>query len=287
MKPGVAGRIWCTLAFLLLLGGTSTARAADSADSASAVPPHPAVVGQAPLNVAIGDTAGDVVYGEPKIYMAWRSPYGTPGATDTLSVPYGDTTRVDTLFLSFETGRDAHHFFGMWGRVYIHPPFGDTLQTYWHFGRGWYNQGNMRIEFDPDGTWPCAQPWIRNGFGEAAFDFDAAGHWGRLDLIYALRGEDTAPVDAHKRYCFARIMVRQRKSDLPGAHQPACIEWEMARLNFGGSDVLVSRGPARFVSANSPNGAVCEPYRRSQMPRSWRPKGPTNPNQPPPHVPPR
>jgi hypothetical protein len=231
------------------------------------------------------DSSGQVIYGEPQLYMAWRAPYGTPGATDTLSVPYDDTTRVDTLYLSFETGRDAPHFYGAYARVYFHPPTGDTLSTYWHWGRGWWNQGNLRVEYDPDGTWPGPQAWVNRGQGAALFDFGESAHSGRLDLVYAVRDDQTAPVQAHTRYCFARVMLRQKKCTLPGAHQPVCIEWMQARLSFGQGDVYATHGPGRFVSANSPSGDVCEPYRRTPMPGSWHPKGPVNPNQPPPQAP--
>src|SRR5207253_3198223 len=98
----------------------------------------------------------------------------------------------------------------------------------------------------------------------------------RLDFIYGVRIEDAAPVRAHTRYCCGRIMIRQRKSNLPGSHQPACIEWSQARLSFGGADVYATHGPGRFVSANSPRGDVCTPYRRNVMPGPWYPKGPVS-----------
>ncbi len=246
---------------------------------------RPRARASAAADTARPDSLGQVIRGEPKLYMSWRAPYGMPGASDTLSVPYDDTTRVDTLYLSFETGRDAPHFYGIFARLYFHPPFGDTLGTYWHWGRGWWNQGNLRIEFDPDGTWPCPQAWIFRGQGASIFDFEQGGHSGRLDLIYAVRDSDAAPVEAGTRYCFARVMLRQKKSMLPGAHQPVCIEWAQARMSFGAGDVYVTRGPGRFVSANSPTGSVCEPYRRTTMPGSWHPKGLTNPNQQPAHTP--
>ena len=274
-------------ALLLAIFAAGPAHAAKLLSTAHArahrasAPSQPATKAETPQP----DSSGQVIYGEPELCMAWRAPYGMPGATDTLSVPNGDTTRVDTLYLSLDTGRDAPHFYGAYARLYIHPPFGDTLGTYWHFGRGWWNQGNMRVEFDPDGTWPCAQAWIHRGQGGAIFDFAENAHSGRLDLVYAVPLDDTAPVQAHTRYCFARVMLRQKKSALPGAHQPVCIEWMQARLSFGQGDVYATRGPGRFVSANSPTGAVCEPYRRTIMPGAWHPKGLVNPNQAPPHTP--
>jgi hypothetical protein len=239
----------------------------------------------APAPAGVPDTTGAVVYGEPQLYMAWHAPWGEPNATDTLSVPQADTTRADTLYLSFDTGRDAPKFFGLYARLYFRPRFGDTLGVYFNFKRGWWNQGNMRIEFDPDGTFPCPQPWTRTGFGQPIYEMEDGWHAGRLDLIYAMREKDVAPVNAHTRYCFARIIFRQKKSYLPGAHKPVCLEWNMARLSFGGRDVIADRGPGRFVSFNSPDGSVCTPYRRAPAVQSWHPKGNVNPNQPPAHTP--
>ncbi len=268
---------------LLALAGLLAAGAVAAPPAKPARPAHPGPAiarPAAPDSEPQPDSTGQVIYSEPKLYMAWRAPWGMPGATDTLSISCDDTLRVDTLYLSFETGRDAPRFWGMYARLYFRPPFGDTLGTYWHWGRGWWNQGNLRIEFDPDGTFPCAQPWVRHGFGQPDFQFTPEA--GRLDLIYALREADTAPVAAGTRYCFARVMFRQRQCHLPGARQPVCIEWTEARLSFGHGDVIATFGPARFVSTNSPDGGVCTPYRRARNPGAWKPKGPTNPNQPPP-----
>lgn len=246
---------------------------------------HRAPARRAAASKGVTDSTGAVIYSEPQLYMAWHAPWGEPHATDNLSVPVNDTSRVDTLYLSFETGRDAPKFYGMYARLYFRPQFGDTLGRYFNFKRGWWNQGNMRIEFDPDGTFPCPQPWTRAGFGQPDFEMEDGSHAARLDLIYGMREQDVGPVNARTRYCFARLMFRQKRTNLEGAHAPACLEWAQARLSFGGRDIVAEHGPGRFVSFNSPDGSVCTPYRRAAPTTSWHPKGTTNPNQQPAHTP--
>jgi len=209
-------------------------------------------------------------FAPPQLFMAWHAPYGMPGATDTISFGGRDSTRVDTLYLSFETGRNGRDFLGVFARLYFHPASGDTLGEYWHYGYGAPNWRNVMIEFDPDGSFPCPQPWVHNGMGFPDFDFHSGG--AKLDLYYVItRLQDAIPVDGHTRYCFARVMFRQTQGDLPGARQPVCIEWSVARMSIGRRDAVGRRGEGRCVSVNSPDGGVCAPYRRTLVPANWVP----------------
>lgn len=244
---------------------------------AAPAPPAVAVMPQR----AAGDTAAPVIgdsLGEPRLYLSWNAPYGMPRAADRVVVDCLDTTRVDTLYLSFETGRDASRFYGMYARLYFHPAQGDTLGTYWHWERGWWNQGNLRVEFDPDGTFPCAQPWTRGGFGAPSYEFKP--EFGTLDLVYAVKEQDAAPISGTTRYCFGRVMLRQRKCALPGSMRPVCLEWSSARYSFGAGDVAVTRGGERFVSVNSDDGGVCAPYRAAVRPQRWLPRSQPAPGSP-------
>src|SRR3989442_11230866 len=63
---------------------------------------------------------------DPQIYLTWHAPFGQPGATDTLSAPAG-TTRADTLWLSFDSGKSSPTFIGFNGTLIFHPAQGDTL----------------------------------------------------------------------------------------------------------------------------------------------------------------
>jgi hypothetical protein len=51
-----------------------------------------------------------------------------------------------------------------------------------------------------------------------------------------------------------------------------CIEWSTATLSFTyGVEVEVTRGE-RFATLNSPDGAVCAPFRGRKPPAVWKPK---------------
>jgi len=273
-RPGMAVTCVLLVAACVSIGATTRRGPAHRAVH-HAPPPH-----------GVADSTGAVIYGEPQLYMAWHAPWGELNATDTLSVPsVADSSRTDTLYLSFDSGRDAPKFYGMFARLYFRPQFGDTLGRFFNFKRGWWNMGNLRIEFDPSESFPCPQPWPRTGFGQPDFEWEDGGHAARLDLIYAMPQEQTAPIKANTRYCFARLMFRERRPDLLGSHDPVCLEWSTARLSFGGADVIATHGPGRFVSFNSPDGSVCTPYRRETATSSWHPKNNVNPEQAPPHIP--
>lgn len=223
-----------------------------------------------PADSADFESAAGDSFAPPQLFLAWHAPYGTPGATDTISFGIGDSTRTDTLYMSFETGRNTREFLGMLARLYFHPAFGDTLGTYWRYDYGSPNYRNVEIQFDPDGTFPCPQPWIRNGIGMPEFEFDPGG--AKLELFYGVaRTEDAIQVDGSVRYCFARVMFRQRQWNLPGARQPICLEWSYARLPAGQEDTIARRGAGRCVSMNSPDGSVCRPYRTNPGPAHWTP----------------
>ena len=226
----------------------------------------------APYDSTLGDSLS-----EGQLFMAWHAPYGMPGAQADLEFACGDTSQVDTLYLSFEPGRDLPHFLALFGRLYLHPAFGDSLGAHWRYGRGDANNGGLLIQMDPDGTFPCAQPWMRPGMGAPRYDFDPS--LGELEIIYAVPMGDGAPVKAAERYCFARLLFKHRRCQLEGARQPLCIEWFEAQYSGGGHDIGITHGSGRFVSINSPDGRVCTPYRRAQKPTIWQP--PTSPAPPP------
>jgi len=250
-------------------GGAAKSTASAPAAPRSAVPDTSAAR-RAVADSADFESAESDSFAPPQLFLAWHAPYGLPGATDTISFGAGDSNRVDTLYLSFETGRTGREFLGVFARLYFHPTFGDTLGTYWQYGYGSPNYRDVAIEFDPDGSFPCPQPWIHNGMGFPDFDFHAGG--AKLDLYYVItRLQDAIPVDGHVRYCFARVMFRQTHWDLPGARQPVCIEWSVARMSIGRRDAVGRRGEGRCVSVNSPDGSVCGPYRRTLVPANWVP----------------
>jgi hypothetical protein len=260
-------------ALVVLLGGVGPGAAKPAAPPVSVaraeMPDSSAARRVSSDSVDFESAEGDS-FGPPQLFLAWHAPYGMPGATDTISFGAGDSNRVDTLFLSFETGRDTRRFLGMMARLYFHPAFGDTLGIYWRYDYRSPNNRQVAIEFDPDGSFPCPQPWIRKGMGFPEFKFYSGG--AKLELYYVVtRPEDIVPVDGRVRYCFARVMFRQTHWDLAGARQPVCIEWSLARMSAGRRDVVGRRGAGRCVSVNSADRSVCRPYRRTLIPDTWIP----------------
>ncbi len=258
------------------------APAAAVTQAAKAAPPGPVAPAaaqgapgarRAPPGSARFESSDVDSFAPPQLFIAWHAPYGTPGATDTISFGAGDSNRVDTLFMSFEIGRNTPQFLGMTARLYFHPANGDTLGTYWRYDSGSPNYRNLEIEFDPDGSFPCPQPWNRSGAGLVDFEFDAGG--ASLDLTYVITAmQNVIPADGRVRYCFARVMFRQRRWDLPGARQPVCLEWAVSRFSSGLDEATARSGPGRCISMNSPDGSVCVPYRRNPGPLPWAPPRP-------------
>ncbi len=261
----------------VLLGGAvpvavrSPARSAPAAVSAAGAAGADSLAAVRSRGDSLGpEWAQSDSFAPPQLYLAWHAPYGMPGATDTISFGAGDSNRVDTLYMSFETGRHVGRFLGMFARLTFHPAAGDSLGSYWNYDYGWPNYRNVEIQFDPDGTFPCPQPWIRAGAGFPDFTFDPTG--ARLELFYLnLNLPSVIPVDGTVRYCYARVMFRQRRWNLPGARQPVCIEWSRAVFSAGHEDAVARGGIGRSVSVNSPDGSVSAPYRRAPGPVPWSP----------------
>jgi hypothetical protein len=243
------------------LAGTSRSEAGLAAASrvrSSGVP------GEAPYDSTRGDSVGEAV-----LYLSWGAPWGMPGARRNIMVSCDDTARVDTLYLSLETGRDLPRLVAMFGRIAFHPVAGDSLGAFWGFGQGGANRGGLLVQMDADGTFPCGQPWLYPGMGGTMYE--VAGGTGELLVIYAVEPEDGAPIAGRTRYCFARLLLRHQHCRLEGAKQPVCVEWREAGYSGGGADLLVRRGAERFVSVNSPDCAVCGPYRHRLDVSPWRP----------------
>ncbi len=207
-------------------------------------------------------------FGEPKIYLAWRAPWGSPRARANLDFTCRDTAAVDTLYLSFEFGKDWPVFCGFFGRIYFHPEANDSLGSHWHFGRDGPNPGAMQIQFEEQDEFPCALPWKRQGIGVVQYVFKP---WlGELDMAYAVRPDDGISVSGRTRYCLARVLIRHRRCGMPGARQPVSVEGAEVDVSDGlNPDIVVKKGGERFVSINSPGGAVSKPYERATKPPTW------------------
>lgn len=258
-------------------GSAKPPRAApdDSAASRSAAADSLAVL-EAEYAAYFDSTMGDSVR-EPRLYLSWGAPHGMPGARADVDFACRDTNEVDTLYLSFETGRDVPRFYAMIAYLNIRPAAGDSLGAFWDHSQGGANRGGLVIQVEPDESFPCPRPFQRQGLGAPLYDFCPSK--GQLFVAYAVTMRDPIPLLADTRYCFARVLFKQKHCRLPGAGQPVCIEWEKAECSHGVKSFLITRGPERFVSVNSPGGDVCTPHRAFGKPPVWlpRPKAPVKP----------
>lgn len=209
---------------------------------------------------------------EPGLYLSWHSPYGQDGATDRLSTACDDTTEIDTLYLSFVVPRARSALVSMTGTLYFYPQEGDTLDRFWFFKRGWDNETNLRIDMDHIAGFPCYILWEAVGTGGVSYDHRSGR--GRLDFEFHAEERDAVLAQDDRMYCFARVMIRQKRNFLTGCHQPVCIEFAEASFRNRGTNVVpleIRGGDHRFVTWNSPDGRICDAARAKSRVKSWQP----------------
>ena len=187
---------------------------------------------------------------EPSIYLAWGAPHGMPGARAAITTSCSDSTAADTLYISFDPGKDQDRLIGIDANVFFRPMPGDTLGPYWYLGR------NLRVDFEepPEGI---TTPWPVIGAGMPRYRKDA--EIGQLPLTFSVPASDAGPVKGGTRYHFARIILKHR-GVIEGCGQPVCVELYRLKPSFGPSGTWIMAGE-RFVSRNSPDGGVCSEYR--------------------------
>ena len=205
-----------------------------------------------------------------QVFLAWNAPYATPGARDNIQVACGDTARRDTLYVSFDPGRDYQTFYGMSVTLSFHAAPGDTLGPLWWFGGGESNPRNVRILFPVVPGWPCPGPWKTQGMSLPNYGRTSQG--GMLDVMYAV-SSDSAKALSKGRYCFARIVFPRPTRDLANCDQPICIECVQSEIGYqiGAKAAGLGAGGHRLVSWNSPGGKVCEPFRGARRVAPWQP----------------
>ena len=215
--------------------------------------------------------------GKPQLYLSWHAPFGSPRASETLSMASGDTTAADTLYLSFDPGHYDSTFLALDATITVRCAEGDTLSSFWHWGSlGQVQLGprHARVEFNDTGTWPAPSPWRAVGIGQSAYDWTRQS--ARVRLMYGIAVQQGAPLDSGTIYTIARLVVRHPAARITNATQPLCFEWTGS--TFAYSNLLpeesVHYGDHRWVSLNSRGGAICREYRESlrQAPRVWSPK---------------
>ena len=203
-----------------------------------------------------------------RIHLTWNAPHGQPRATESLIAACGDSMRVDTLWLTFEPGKDSQGFLGMTGEVTLWPAPGDTLDPHWNFGEG-QKVRRLRVEFNPDSTRGLERAWRDGGIGR--FGYFYSGRSGTIRMIQAVGSSDALPVRAGVSYPLARALV-PRPASAEVCKRPICFEWQWATMGYGYGDEPQVRRGSRYVSWNPQTGRdACATMRQVGAPRAWRP----------------
>lgn len=235
------------------------------ASAASSMPP-------AASKPVSGPSSGssDESEGQPQLFLTWKAPAGLPRATHRLTGSCADTARIDTLFLCVRTGRNRPGLAAMSAILLFSPEEGDTLGPFWHFKRGWENEGNLLVDFDRVAIMTGSSPWEGMGYGTVSYDHRSGR--GRLDLDFRLPADLPKPLLGDETYVFARVRIRHRRADLAGCSQPVCVEFASTQLKFvTGRQIDVSVGD-RMVVWNSPDGSVCTSRKSATAVKPWKPK---------------
>lgn len=167
--------------------------------------------------------------GEPRLYLTAHAPWGQPGAKSSLRLEGADSTRTDTLYLSFDPGKIAPEFIGLSASLYFWTQQGDTLGSFWHFERDGANSMSCRIEFEVH-PHQAMSPFKTAGMGLPRYD--RTPRYGKLSFMYAVPAGTGVQLEAGKVYSAARVLISHRRAHLAGYRQPICIEWGDAELGL-------------------------------------------------------
>ena len=205
---------------------------------------------------------------EPAVYLSWHAPWGEPRATDTLSTNC-DSTAIDTLWLAINPGFSSPTMLGFSVTLLFHPAAGETLSSMW---RKSFMEEKIRllmIDADPSPGLGYPQMFRTNGVGAASLDMTE--HMGRLRIDYATPAPEAIGITPGL-YALARVLVKRPGPPDSRCGEPVCIDWSALELGVAASDDrrLRTHGPHRFVSLNSPGGAILAPYREGER-HTWRP----------------
>jgi hypothetical protein len=193
----------------------------------------------------------------PRVQLSWNAPWGEPRATDALATDCRDTTRSDTLYLTFVAPRNILPLTGLSAVLLFEPEGGDTLGRFWEFERGARNAGNLSVDFEPLASETCDRPWRAAITGSVGYT--RAGGRGRLDLSADVPDELAKNLIPNLCYMGARVVIRHRLSMLPGCSQPVRITWVggwFRSTRPGGRDIALAMGQDRTVTWNARRGGV-------------------------------
>ena len=207
---------------------------------------------------------------EPRLYMAWHAPYGSPRATSNVTMTCGDGG-ADTLYLTFETGVDTTQFVGLECSVFVRPQGGDTLSDHWR-----NLDSGIETQFLADSIPGYPRPW-RGSLSMNFSFFDVVNGMCRLQLSHMRPPQRAVAVRDSVPYLYARVLFPHPPAGGPRCGQPLCFQWAMGQFimdSTASSSVYGTMRDPSFVSWNSPGGAVCgafKPVQAGKKPEPWKP----------------
>lgn len=202
----------------------------------------------------------------PRLFLSWNAPFGEPRATAAIAAPCGEAA-TDTLYMSFDPGKDAPAFVGATAVLYFEAAPGSELPERW--AHGTVAAPPVRVTFEADPDRGFVTPWSSQAAGGPYYD--VLDGRGRLRLIYAIAANSGPGVKAGKLYGYARVLVPRSPAGADGCAAPLCVEWESASLAFGPKDEGNTDQGERWVTMNSPDGAACVRSRSPFGAAPWQP----------------
>lgn len=202
-----------------------------------------------------------------KFQLSWHAPHGHPRARDVLDVSCGDSSARDTLYVTFDIGRDSAHVIGVDIEMRLWPTGGDTLDRHWWF-ESRSNPAHLTADFNVFDAPGGAGIWSAAGAGgvRTVSGPDTAF----IRAVWAVREVDRARLDGRTRYVFARLIVpRPRSRDL--CARPLCFELNYARMATDIHTTEIIRAGERWVSWNPRGTTPCAERVRAARVPVWRP----------------
>jgi hypothetical protein len=205
------------------------------------------------LLLLVPGTATSARAGEARIFLSWGAANDLPGATSRLARTCGDTSRVDTLYLSFEPGRACSTFVGITANLWFSSMDGDSLGAEWQAGEARALPRGMKLEFGRDLASGYPFPWESPGIGDYGY-LRPVKTAGQLRIIYAVSSRSVARVEGGKRYGFARLLVRRPAAGAPGCEQRVCVGWTEGTLAYSTQEEVSVTEGVKYVGINAAVG---------------------------------
>ncbi len=235
-------RVLGVCAIVLLASVAGRSRAAEAPIPAAA--PHAST----PLPAAEPATVRRTAVAPLPLGLAWSAPFGAPGARRALTAACWDTSRVDTMFLSFATGAHTVALAGVSAAIAFEPAPGESLGTFWGFERTGTNPGSLLVDFDLLTGVDFDTPWATFVSGHVGYSHP--GQRGRLDVSADVPIRSSKILAPHTTFCFARIRITHARTTLTGCGAPMAITWVGGLLHLS-DGTLVHCGPSPTITWNA------------------------------------